>query len=68
MDKVDSSIQEPHSLKNFNPEELTAIYFGCRMDSGYKESIINLISNWKTEVKLFQMRDERVRFALKTEP
>jgi hypothetical protein len=54
-------------FKNFHPEELAAVYFGCRMNQELKESIMRLISTWPTDVKLFQMRDQRIRFELKTE-
>jgi len=67
LDKVQSSNQKPY-FREFYPKELKAIYFGCRMSKESKETIINLISNWGTKVNLFHMRDQRIRFALSTEP
>jgi hypothetical protein len=56
------------SFRKFRPEELVAIYFGCRCSSESRERIIAAISNWETPVWRFQMRDERIRFELTTEP
>jgi len=56
------------SFRKFRPEELVAIYFGCRCSSESRERIIAAISNWETPVSRFQMRDERIRFELTTEP
>jgi len=55
------------SFRRFEPEELVGIYFGCRISSESRERIIAAISNWKTPVSLFQMRDERIRFELTAE-
>jgi hypothetical protein len=66
LDKVADDDDKP-LFKNFHPEELAAVYFGCRLNQELKESIMRLISTWPTDVKLFQMRDQRVRFELKTE-
>jgi hypothetical protein len=56
------------SDRKFHACELAAVYLGCRILKGSKERIIAAASNWETQVSLFQMRDERIRFELTAGP
>jgi len=39
LSKQQGEEQEPISFRPFHPQELAAIYFGCRMPDSYKDSI-----------------------------
>jgi Protein of unknown function (DUF2971) len=68
ISKRQTGEEGPFSFRRFHSQELVAIYFGCRIASESRSGIIAALSNWKTPVSLFQMRDERIRFELATEP
>jgi hypothetical protein len=60
--------QGPISYRPFHPQELAAIYFGCRMSDSDKESIRSAVSSLGSHVSFFQMRVERIRYELTAEP
>jgi hypothetical protein len=47
--------------------EIVGIYFGCRMSSESLDRFSAAVSKCEPPVSRFQMRDERIRFELKTE-
>jgi len=67
VDKQREAEKGTFSDRSFNPQELVAVYFGCRIQPKPREHIIAQISNWASPVKLFQMRDQQLRFELKAE-
>jgi Protein of unknown function (DUF2971) len=66
--KEQTGEESPSSFRAFRSEELVGIYFGCRISTEAREHLIAAVSNWETPVSRFQMRDERLRFELTTEP
>jgi DUF2971 family protein len=52
------------SYRSSNPQELAAIYFGCRMPESCKDKVRDTVSNWGSHIAFFEMRDERIRFQL----
>jgi len=51
----------------FHPEELVEVYFGCRTHIQLRDQIILQISSWPSKVRLFQMKDQALRFGLEAE-
>jgi Protein of unknown function (DUF2971) len=68
LGKARDDEEGPFSDREFYPEELVAIYFGCRMPRVSREDILNAVSGWGSPISFFQMRDERIRFELTAEP
>jgi hypothetical protein len=68
LSKKQNGESELTSDRVFHACELAAVYLGCRMSPEDRDRIIGVVSNWETPVSLFQMRDERFRFELITEP
>lgn len=60
--------QGPFSYRAFHPQELAAIYFGCRTLESCKNRIRDAVSSWGSQILFFQVRDERIRFRLTADP
>jgi hypothetical protein len=58
---------QPFADRVFYPQELVAIFLGCRILPENRARIIAAVSNWETPVSLFQMKEERIRFELTVE-
>jgi hypothetical protein len=67
LDKRPSD-KEPFLYRAFHPQELVAVYLGCRISPEYRKRMIGIVGSWESRVSLFQMRDERIRFELTAEP
>lgn len=67
---LDKSTNDEESFADrvFYPQELVAVYLGCRILPEDRERIIATVSHWEPPVSLFKMRDERIRFELTAEP
>jgi hypothetical protein len=63
-----SSDKEPFFYRDFHPQELVAVYFGCRISPEGRKRMMGIVAGWESPVSLFQMRDERIRFELTAEP
>jgi hypothetical protein len=68
LDKSTVVGEEPFADRVFYPQELAAVFLGCRMLPEDREAVIATASNWETPVLLSQMKDERIRFELTSEP
>jgi hypothetical protein len=68
LSKEEQEERGPISYRPFHPQELAAIYFGCRMSDSDMESIRSAVSGWESHVSFFQMRVERIRYELTAEP
>jgi hypothetical protein len=55
---------ELFSDRPFDPDELVAIYFGCRTTRESKDKIIEAARSLGKQISFFEMRDERIRFEL----
>ena len=60
--------QGPFSYRAFHPQELAAIYFGCRMPESCKDRIRDAVSGWGSHISFSQMRVERIRYELAADP
>jgi Protein of unknown function (DUF2971) len=67
LDKRPSD-KEPFLYRAFHPQELVAVYLGCRISPEDRKRMIGIVGSWESRVSLFQMRDERIRFDLTAEP
>ncbi|MCX5870427.1 MAG: DUF2971 domain-containing protein [Deltaproteobacteria bacterium] len=56
--------KELFDLRNFAPEEIEAIYFGCRMREDVRTNIIKLLTPDFSHVKLFQARTHPKKYKL----
>jgi hypothetical protein len=52
----------------FDPIELVAIYFRCRVFEKSKMEITAIAKTIGTPISFFEMRDERIRFELTSVP
>jgi hypothetical protein len=68
LDTKQTGDERTSVLREFHPQELAAVYLGCKMSPEDRKRIIELLASWEAPVSLFQMRDERIRFELKEEP
>jgi hypothetical protein len=68
LNKQRDEDQGSFSYRAFHPQELAAIYFGCRMSDSYKDNIRAAVSDWKSQICFFQMRLERIRYELAADP
>jgi hypothetical protein len=68
LSKQQKEEQGSISYRPFDPQELAAIYFGCRMPDSWKDSIRSAVSGWGSHISFLQMRLERIRYELTAEP
>jgi len=64
LNKQRDEDQGSFSYRAFHPQELAAIYFGCRMPESCKNRIRDAVSSWGSHISFFQMRVERIRYEL----
>ena len=68
LDKKRTGEVGAFAYREFHPQELDAVYLGCRMLPEDRKRIIELVASWGAPVSLFQTRDCRIRFELADEP
>jgi hypothetical protein len=65
--KKDPGDESTFLYRPFDPQELAAVYLGCRILPQDRERIKAILATWEAPVELFQMKDERIRFELTAE-
>lgn len=68
LDKKRAGDEGSFAYREFDPQELVAVYLGCRILPEDRKRIIGMVACWGVPISLFQMREERTRFELTAEP